>query len=98
MPKMKIAGVPTPGVDFEIPERGHTSGHIRSFPDTGLRPGPRQGSTMRHLLRRTHVRDGLVPFIAYPRSPCHEVPLDMVNESYNRMNGGKTQYRVVLTM
>jgi D-arabinose 1-dehydrogenase-like Zn-dependent alcohol dehydrogenase len=65
MPKMKIAVVPKPGVDFVIEER--------EIPT----PGPGQVRikvSACGVCASDHlVKDGLVPWIQYPRSPGHEV-------------------------
>ncbi len=65
MPKMKIAVVPKPGADFEIQERDVPTpgeGQVRiKVQACGI-------CFSEHL-----VKDGLMPFITYPRSPGHEV-------------------------
>jgi D-arabinose 1-dehydrogenase-like Zn-dependent alcohol dehydrogenase len=65
MPKMKIAVVPKPGADFEIQERDI--------------PTPGQGQVRIKVqacgvcFSDELVKDGLMPWISYPRSPGHEV-------------------------
>ena len=65
MPKMKVAVVPKPGADFEIQEREI--------------PTPGQGQVRIKVqacgvCSSDHmVKDGLMPWIQYPRSPGHEV-------------------------
>jgi D-arabinose 1-dehydrogenase-like Zn-dependent alcohol dehydrogenase len=65
MPKMKVALVPKPGADFEIQEREI--------------PTPGQGQVRIKVqacgvcFSDEIVKDGLLPWITYPRSPGHEV-------------------------
>jgi D-arabinose 1-dehydrogenase-like Zn-dependent alcohol dehydrogenase len=65
MPKMKVAVVPKPGADFEIQEREI--------------PTPGQGQVRIKVqacgvcFSDEIVKDGLLPWITYPRSPGHEV-------------------------
>jgi D-arabinose 1-dehydrogenase-like Zn-dependent alcohol dehydrogenase len=65
MPKMKVAIVPKPGADFELIERDI--------------PTPGQGQVRIKVAAcgvcsSDHfVKDGLMPWIQYPRSPGHEV-------------------------
>ena len=65
MPKMKIAVVPKPGADFVIEER--------EIPT----PGPGQVRikvAACGVCASDHiVKEGLMPWIQYPRSPGHEV-------------------------
>ena len=65
MPKMKIAVVPEPGADFVIEER--------EIPV----PGPGQVRIKVQacgVCASDHiVKEGLMPWIQYPRSPGHEV-------------------------
>jgi D-arabinose 1-dehydrogenase-like Zn-dependent alcohol dehydrogenase len=65
MPKMKVAVVPKPGADFEIQERDI--------------PTPGQGQVRIKVqacgvcFSDDLVKEGLMPWISYPRSPGHEV-------------------------
>src|SRR5260370_38478806 len=65
MAKMKVALVPKPGADFEIVEReipNPSAGHVR------IRV---QACGICHSDSVT--KDGMLPGIAYPRGPGHEV-------------------------
>jgi D-arabinose 1-dehydrogenase-like Zn-dependent alcohol dehydrogenase len=65
MPKMKIAVVPKPGADFEIQERDIPT------------PGPGQVRIKVEacgVCSSDHIaKEGLMPWIQYPRSPGHEI-------------------------
>ena len=65
MPKMKIAVVPKPGADFEIQERDIPT------PGTGQVRIKVQACG---VCFSDHIaKDGLMPWIQYPRSPGHEI-------------------------
>ena len=65
MPKMKIAVVPKPGADFVIEER--------EIPTPG--PGQVRIKVQACVVCASDhiVKEGLMPFVTYPRSPGHEV-------------------------
>ncbi|MGC1903547.1 MAG: alcohol dehydrogenase catalytic domain-containing protein, partial [Candidatus Acidiferrum sp.] len=65
MPKMKVAVVPKPGADFQIEERDIPTpgeGQVR------IKVAACGVCASDHL-----VKDGLMPWIQYPRVPGHEV-------------------------
>src|SRR5262245_34249180 len=83
MAMMKVAQVPKPGADFEIVER--------EVPE----PGPGQVRIRVHACGVCHsdvfTKDGLFPWISYPRVPGHEVigTIDDVGSGVKGWNKGE---------
>ena len=79
MPKMKIAVVPKPGADFEIEER--------EIPTPGEGQVRIKVQACGVCFSDHIVKDGLMPWIQYPRSPGHEVAgvIDEVGPQRHRL-------------
>src|SRR5580704_9778822 len=65
MPKMRVAVVPKPGADFELVER--------EIPTPGQGQVRIKVAACGVCFSDHMVKDGLMPWIQYPRSPGHEV-------------------------
>jgi propanol-preferring alcohol dehydrogenase len=66
MPKMKIAVVPKPGADFVVEER--------EIPTPGTGQVRIKVQACGVCASDHFVKEGLMPWIQYPRSPGHESP------------------------